>query len=122
MIGFRERERTRERRLSWARLAIFVLWVILVFSLISLFFSMDKESKTTTTSSTPIPRTSHLLKQRSFSRTLFHTPSSSSSSSSSSRSYYTQQKSKVVEHDPHRTNIYGDDKRIIHTGPNPLHN
>ncbi|WVZ24417.1 hypothetical protein V8G54_002961, partial [Vigna mungo] len=122
MIGFRERERTRERRLSWARLAIFVLWVILVFSLISLFFSMDKESKTTTTSSTPTPRTrtTHLLKQRSFSRILFHTPSSSSSSSS--RSYYPQQKSKVVERDPHPTNIYGDDKRIIHTGPNPLHN
>ena len=130
MIGFRERERTRERRLSWARLAIFVLWVILVFSLISLFFSMDKESKTTTTSSTTTTttsattrtRTTHVLKQRSFSRTLFHTPSRSSSSSSSSRSYHTQQKTKVVERDPHRTNIYGDDKRIIHTGPNPLHN
>ncbi|KAK7368247.1 hypothetical protein VNO80_10271 [Phaseolus coccineus] len=121
MIGFRERERTRERRLSWARLAIFFLWVILVFSLISLFFSMDKESKTTRTTSTTTSRTrtrtNHLLKGRSLTRTLFHSPSSSSSSSS-----YPQQKTKVVERDPHHTTLYGDDKRIIHTGPNPLHN
>nr|XP_007157755.1 hypothetical protein PHAVU_002G095900g [Phaseolus vulgaris]ESW29749.1 hypothetical protein PHAVU_002G095900g [Phaseolus vulgaris] len=104
MIGFRERERTRERRLSWARLAIFFLWVILVFSLISLFFSMDKDCL-----------------RRSLTRTLFHTPSSSTSISSSSSSY-PQQKTKVVERDPHHTTLYGDDKRIIHTGPNPLHN
>jgi len=127
MIGFRERERTRERRLSWARLAIFFLWVILVFSLISLFFSMDKESKTTRTTSTTTTRTrtrtSHLLKRRSFTRTLFHTPSrSATTSTGTSSSSYTHQKPKVVELDPHHTTLYGDDKRIIHTGPNPLHN
>ncbi|TKY59016.1 CLAVATA3/ESR (CLE)-related protein 17 [Spatholobus suberectus] len=111
MIGFRERDRTRERRLSWARVAIFFLWVILVFSLISLFFFMENESKTSTR---PLPPRPRLLKRRSFSRALFHTPSS------------TTQKTKVVSAnngDPHHTTtLYGDDKRIIHTGPNPLHN
>lgn len=119
MIGFRERERTRERRLSWARVAIFFLWVILVFSLISLFFSMDNQSSTTKTITTtttthsirPFPP---LPKRHSLTRALFHTPSTTTTTTTTS----TTQKTKL---DPHHT-TYGDDKRLIHTGPNPLHN
>ncbi|KAK7400746.1 hypothetical protein VNO78_12043 [Psophocarpus tetragonolobus] len=126
MIGFRERERTRERRLSWTRVAIFILWVILVFSLISLFFSMDNETKTTTTTTTT---RSLPPKQRGFSQALFHTPSRSRRSTTHQ---HHQQKTKLLvvstngghddNHDPHHTTLYGDEKRIIHTGPNPLHN
>ncbi|KAK7362543.1 hypothetical protein VNO77_04659 [Canavalia gladiata] len=112
MIGFRERERTRERRLSWARVAIFFLWVILVISLISLFFSIDNESKSNHSIRPPPPRP-RLLKRPSFNRVLFHTPS-------------TTTKTKLVnvntKGDPEHSTLYGDDKRIIHTGPNPLHN
>ncbi|KAG4906319.1 hypothetical protein AAZX31_20G016400 [Glycine max] len=114
MIGFRERERTRERRLSWARVAIFFLWVILVFSLISLFFSINNESKT---------RTSHSIppKRRSFSRALFQRSTTTTSTTQKTK-LVVSSKNGDADHDPHTTTLYGDEKRIIHTGPNPLHN
>ncbi|KAL2344732.1 hypothetical protein Fmac_006017 [Flemingia macrophylla] len=110
MIGFREqRERTKERRLSWARLAILFLWLILVFSLLSLFFSMDKETKTTMPPKRP-----------SFTRALFHTPSSTTKRSRLVLGVATATTSATAV--TATTKFYGDDKRIIHTGPNPLHN
>nr|BAV14870.1 CLAVATA3/ESR-related 42 [Lotus japonicus] len=111
MIGFsfsREKERTSSRssetitRLSLARAAIFSLWVMLVFALISLLFSINNHDQIQTTHSTP---RRVLNKKHSFSTTLFHPPSSSSAQN-------------IAEN----TALYGDDKRIIHTGPNPLHN
>ncbi|KAG5010840.1 hypothetical protein JHK87_019355 [Glycine soja] len=118
MIGFRERERTRERRLSWARVAIFFLWVILVFSLISLFFSINNERRTRTRTSHSIPP-----KRRSFSRTLFHTPSRRTTTTTTKKTKLVVSSKNGDDRDPHHTtNLYGDEKRIIHTGPNPLHN
>ncbi|KAL5163135.1 hypothetical protein HKD37_07G020089 [Glycine soja] len=118
MIGFRERERTRERRLSWARVAIFFLWVILVFSLISLFFSINNERRTRTRTSHSIPP-----KRRSFSRALFHTPSRRTTTTTTKKTKLVVSSKNGDDRDPHHTtNLYGDEKRIIHTGPNPLHN
>ncbi|KAE9613644.1 hypothetical protein Lal_00015946 [Lupinus albus] len=122
MIGYRERERTREnRRLSWAKPANFFLWVILVFALISLFLSIHNESiysssrrNLTIKPPTPLPH-----RENSFRKTLFHSSSTSSSKISTTATQARFVSTNIV--DPNNT-LYGDDKRIIHTGPNPLHN
>ncbi|KAK4608728.1 hypothetical protein RGQ29_002214, partial [Quercus rubra] len=76
--------------------AILLLWVILIFTQISFCLAAQEESGKFIRSP---PR-----KDR-FSQTpLFHAPSTSSSSSTIPDT------------------VYGDEKRIIHTGPNPLHN
>ncbi|CAL0313588.1 unnamed protein product [Lupinus luteus] len=122
MIGFRERERTREiRRLSWVKAAILFLWVILVFALISLFLSIHNEttsskSRRNLTIKPPPPRPfSH--REHSFRKTLFHASSSSSSSITT-----TQERVMSTDIGDQNDTLYGDEKRLIHTGPNPLHN
>jgi hypothetical protein len=45
MIGLREKDRTREKRLSFAKASIFLLWVMFVFALIiTLFFTINNET------------------------------------------------------------------------------
>ena len=121
MIGLRERERTKERRLCGAKATIFFLWVILVFALISLFLSIHNESSSSSNSSSGSRRSSQLIRpptppprreRRSFSRSLFHAPSRTIAA--------TQPKFVATNSDP--DTFYEDDKRVIHTGPNPLHN
>ncbi|CAL0312165.1 unnamed protein product [Lupinus luteus] len=119
MIGFRERERTREnRRLSWAKPANFFLWVILVFALINLFLSIHNESSYSSSRRNltikPPPPLPH--REHSFRKALFHSSSSKISSTATQARFVS---TNIV--DPNNT-LYGDDKRIIHTGPNPLHN
>lgn len=106
MIGLRERERTRERRVSLARAGILLLWVMLVFALIvTLFFSINNETKNNNNNHSNI----RLLRQRTFNKALLsHAPSKQR----------TRARSTTNVGDP----LYGDDKRLIHTGPNPLHN
>ncbi|XLS89972.1 hypothetical protein HN51_065980 [Arachis hypogaea] len=135
MIVFRDREKTR-RFSSPSRVAIFFFWVILVFSLVTFFLSIHNESaaavaavqnrsrnrsrsrsrhsiKPSPPPSLP-PQLQGSLRDHSFSRVLFHAPLSSFTTTVMKiKNGYSQQHSSVV---------YEDDKRIIHTGPNPLHN
>ncbi|GMY18616.1 CLAVATA3/ESR (CLE)-related protein 16-like [Fagus crenata] len=83
--------------------AIFLLWVILIFTQISLCFAADHEETGWFIRSPP--------RRERFSETpLFHAPSSSISPG------------QAVATNGDSDTIYGDDKRVIHTGPNPLHN
>ncbi|KAE9597300.1 hypothetical protein Lalb_Chr16g0385091 [Lupinus albus] len=119
MIGFRERERTREnRRLSWVKAAIFFLWVILVFALISLFLSIHNEStsrkcRRNLTIKPPSPKP-FPQREHSFRKTFFHASSSSITT--------TQERVMSTDISDQNDPLYGDEKRLIHTGPNPLHN
>ncbi|KAK7828321.1 CLAVATA3/ESR (CLE)-related protein 16 [Quercus suber] len=88
--------------------AILLLWVILIFTQISFCLAAHEESGKFIRSP---PR-----KDR-FSQTpLFHAPSTSSSSSTTPG----QAGAATINGDS--DTVYGDEKRIIHTGPNPLHN
>ena len=90
---------------------ILLLWVILIFTQISFCLAAHEESGKFIRSP---PR-----KDR-FSQTpLFHAPSTSSSSSSSST---TPGQAGAATINGDSDTVYGDEKRIIHTGPNPLHN
>jgi len=113
MIGLRERERTRERRVSLARAGILLLWVMLVFALIvTLFFSINNETKDNNNNHSNI----RLLRQRTFNKVLLsHAPSKQRTRTTH---HHDQARSTTNVGDP----LYGDDKRLIHTGPNPLHN
>jgi len=112
MIGLRERERTRERRVSLARAGILLLWVMLVFALIvTLFFSINNETKNNNNHSNI-----RLLRQRTFNKALLsHAPSKQRTRTTH---HHDQARTTTNVGDP----LYGDDKRLIHTGPNPLHN
>ncbi|XP_030973222.1 CLAVATA3/ESR (CLE)-related protein 16 [Quercus lobata] len=89
---------------------ILLLWVILIFTQISFCLAAHEESGKFNRSP---PR-----KDR-FSQTpLFHAPSTSSSSSSST----TPGQAGAATINGDSDTVYGDEKRIIHTGPNPLHN
>jgi heme/copper-type cytochrome/quinol oxidase subunit 3 len=115
MIVLREKDRTREKRLSFAKASIFLLWVMFVFALfITLFFTINNETNNNNNSI-------RLLRQQQQHRTfnkalLFHaTPS--------------RKRTRTNHHQhvqggylPKKSTIYVDDKRLIHTGPNPLHN
>ncbi|RHN62115.1 hypothetical protein MtrunA17_Chr4g0043881 [Medicago truncatula] len=114
MIGLRERERTRERRVSLARAGILLLWVMLVFALIvTLFFSINNETKNNNNNNHSNIR---LLRQRTFNKALLsHAPSKQRTRTTH---HHDQARTTTNVGDP----LYGDDKRLIHTGPNPLHN
>ncbi|XWS63935.1 hypothetical protein CRYUN_Cryun06bG0144000 [Craigia yunnanensis] len=94
--------KTRGGRYSGARAAVFFLWIILIFSQLSLHFAVHEEVSSTGQSFRSPPR-----KARFFDTASFHAPSSSAQFAGN-------------EGDP--DTVYGDDKRIVHTGPNPLHN
>lgn len=79
----------------------FFLWVLLIFAQLGLFYAVHEEPGKLVKS---LPRKVRFLETQSF-----HAPQSSQ-----------VQSSVGVEGDPQ--SVYGDDKRIIHTGPNPLHN
>ncbi|EOY00992.1 Clavata3/esr-related 16, putative [Theobroma cacao] len=84
-------------RCSVARAALFFLWIIFIFSQFGLHFAVHEEAGHQYFRSPP-------RKARFFDTASFHAPSSSVGN----------------EGDP--DTLYGDDKRIVHTGPNPLHN
>ncbi|KAG2708419.1 hypothetical protein I3843_05G174700 [Carya illinoinensis] len=105
------RARGSTARHAGASTAIFLLWVVLIFTQISLSFAAAHREDTGGRLFRSPPR-----KERFFetpTKTLFHAPSRTTSTTPA----------KVVANngDPRET-LYGDDKRIIHTGPNPLHN
>ncbi|KAI4313771.1 hypothetical protein L6164_026726 [Bauhinia variegata] len=108
MIGFRE----RERRVFGARAAIFFLWVILVSAIISLVLSIHNES---TSSNSNSSSRSYSIRPQRRERALFHAPSSPLSTTHAQVLARNGAKSDA-------DTLYGDNKRIIHTGPNPLHN
>ncbi|KAI4357635.1 hypothetical protein L6164_001572 [Bauhinia variegata] len=113
MIGFRER---LQRRVFGARAAVFFLWVILVFALTILVLSIQNERSSGSSGySIRLQRRERVL----ISRALFHAPSSSSALSAS---YADQVVGTNGENADAADTLYGDDKRTIHTGPNPLHN
>ncbi|XVE85425.1 hypothetical protein DITRI_Ditri17bG0090100 [Diplodiscus trichospermus] len=84
-----------------ARAAVFFFWIILIFSQLRLHFALHEEASNDQSFRSP-PRNA-----RFFDTSFFHAPSSSAQFDGN-------------EGDPHA--VYGDDKRIVHTGPNPLHN
>lgn len=88
--------------------AILLLWVILIFTQISFCLAAQEESGKFIRSP---PR-----KDRFSQSPLFHAPSTSSSSSTIPG----QAGAATINGDS--DTVYGDEKRIIHTGPNPLHN
>ncbi|KAG2701472.1 hypothetical protein I3843_06G042900 [Carya illinoinensis] len=95
------RSSARVPRQAGATTAIFLLWVVLIFTQISWHFAAHDVSERFFRS--PVPRKEH------FSETpLFHAPSS------------TPVQVSATNGEP--DTLYEDDKRIIHTGPNPLHN
>jgi hypothetical protein len=117
MIGLREKDRTREKRLSFAKASIFLLWVMFVFALIiTLFFTINNETNNNNNNSIRLLRQQQ-QQHRTFNKALlFHaTPS--------------RKRTRTNHHQhvqggylPKKSTIYVDDKRLIHTGPNPLHN
>ncbi|KAK8529239.1 hypothetical protein V6N13_102175 [Hibiscus sabdariffa] len=87
------------------RAAVFFMCVILICSRLGFHFAVHKEEASTSTSPSS---TFHLPRKAQFLDTAaFHAPSSLSQFGGD-------------EFDPHT--VYEDDKRIVHTGPNPLHN
>ncbi|KAJ4709723.1 CLAVATA3/ESR (CLE)-related protein 16 [Melia azedarach] len=92
------------RRFVLAKAAIFFFWVILLFSQLGLVFAHHEE--TGGYNSFSARRTRFFNADQS----TFHAPPSSS------------QLVDTEAETPGSNSIYEDDKRIIHTGPNPLHN
>ncbi|OAY25247.1 hypothetical protein MANES_17G078600v8 [Manihot esculenta] len=91
----------RRRNVAGGRAAIvFLLWVLLILAQLGLFYAVHEETGKLVKS---LPRKVRLLETQSF-----DAPPSK------------VQSSMDIEGDP--DTVYGDDKRIIHTGPNPLHN
>lgn len=81
-----------------ARAAVFLLWVILIiFSQLGLYFA-DHQS---------LPR-----------KARFFNTSTSASAASSFQAPSSSASDQVAGNET----VYGEDKRIVHTGPNPLHN
>ncbi|ESR61476.1 CLAVATA3/ESR (CLE)-related protein 16 [Citrus sinensis] len=97
--------RGRRRRCAGAKAASFFFWVILIFSLLGLLCALH-DDETGTYSSFSARKT------RSFNtESTFHAPPPSISGLLVD-----------TEADNPGSSVYEDDKRIIHTGPNPLHN
>lgn len=94
--------KARGRRQAGARAALLLVWFLLIFAQLGLFFAVHEETGRLFKSQ--LPRKARFLETN-----LFHAPSSSSPA-------------QVVDIEDNPTTVYGDDKRIIHTGPNPLHN
>ncbi|KAF8040155.1 hypothetical protein BT93_B2395 [Corymbia citriodora subsp. variegata] len=117
------RTRTGRRHCIGARSAVFLLWVVVVFSaeLILLLAVQDKTTRGTTSRSvSPTPTASSdrsaagtvkslPRKAKTFHPVTVHAPSNASGDELANASG-----------DP--DTVYEEDKRIIHTGPNPLHN
>ncbi|KAB1205729.1 CLAVATA3/ESR (CLE)-related protein 17 [Morella rubra] len=94
---------SRETWRARAKIAVFLLWVIIIFTQISLNFAAQEEYSSRFIRAPP-PRNDP------FSETpLFHAPSSNPAQV-------------VASTNGGQDTLYGDEKRIIHTGPNPLHN
>ncbi|KAJ7942988.1 CLAVATA3/ESR (CLE)-related protein 16 [Quillaja saponaria] len=110
MTVFRASSRTRERRLFGAKIAIFFMWVILILALLSLLLSIHDEKSHSIKSLQPGRKTRFL------SKAFLHTPSSPYSSNKF------QTKDGDGDGDADADTLYGEDKRVVHTGPNPLHN
>nr|KJB50370.1 hypothetical protein B456_008G167000 [Gossypium raimondii] len=90
---------TRPGRYSGgAKVAVFFLWIMLFFSQLGLHFAVHKQGSRHSFQfiRSPPPRKVWF----SGAANSFHAPSSS----------------------PHLPGNEGDEKRIVHTGPNPLHN
>lgn len=124
------RTRTGRRHCIGARSAVFLLWVVLVFSaeLILLLAVQDKSTRATTASRSVSSETSGEIgattssdrsaaisvkslprKAKTFRAVTVHAPSNAS------RDEFAH-----ANGDP--DTVYEEDKRIVHTGPNPLHN
>ncbi|XP_045813457.1 uncharacterized protein LOC123907301 [Trifolium pratense] len=126
MIGLREKERTREKRLSLAKASILLLWVMFVFALfITLFFSINKETNDNKNHSI------RFLKQQQQQRSTFNKALLFHAASSRKRTRTRTTTTTTTHHHvqggngnlPRKSStVYDDDKRLIHTGPNPLHN
>lgn len=85
-----------------ARAAVLLLWIMLIFSQLGLHFCAHEDFRPAD------PRKARFFDAASNS---FHAPSSSAEFGGGNGS-----------DDPDTSTVYGDDKRIVHTGPNPLHN
>ncbi|XP_059446625.1 CLAVATA3/ESR (CLE)-related protein 17 [Corylus avellana] len=109
MIALSEAPRARSGATA---AAIFLLWVFLISTQIALYCAAAAHEDT----GGRFIRSPPARKER-FSETtappLFHAPSSSTAPAQ-------QLLGGAKNGDP--DTLYGDDKRIIHTGPNPLHN
>ena len=93
--------KTKGGRYSGARAAVFFLWIILIFSQLGLHFSVHEEASSDQFFRSP------QWKARFFDTASLHAPSSSA---------------QFAGHEGDPDTVYGNDKRIVHTGPNPLHN
>ncbi|KAI6686069.1 hypothetical protein NL676_031982 [Syzygium grande] len=124
------RIRTGRRHCIGARSAVFLLWVLVVFSaeLILLLAVQDKSTRVTTSRSVSSETSDKIgatttssdrsaagsvkslpRKAKTFHAVTVHAPSNPSSDEVAN-----------ATEDPDK--VYEEDKRIIHTGPNPLHN
>ncbi|KAK9276723.1 hypothetical protein L1049_006259 [Liquidambar formosana] len=92
--------RGRRKRDAGTSSAVFFLWVILILAQLSVIFAVRDESGASVESPA--------RKVRFFETVYFHAPSSPAQL--------------VGNGDDPADTLYGEDKRIIHTGPNPLHN
>jgi hypothetical protein len=114
MIGLREKDRTREKRLSFAKASIFLLWAMFVFALfITLFFTINNETNNNNINHNSI----RLLRQQHRTFNMFHATPSRKRARTRTNHQHVQ-----GGYLPKKSTIYVDDKRLIHTGPNPLHN
>ncbi|KAF9677431.1 hypothetical protein SADUNF_Sadunf08G0107000 [Salix dunnii] len=94
-------EAARGRRYSGAKAAIiFLFWILLILAQLGLFIAFGHEETGEQVKSQP--------RKARFFETQFHASPSQ------------DQPSDIDKGDP--GTVYEDDKRIIHTGPNPLHN
>ncbi|KAI3410271.1 uncharacterized protein J3R85_018877 [Psidium guajava] len=123
------RTRTGRRHCIGVRSAVFLLWVVLVFSaeLILLLAVQDKSTRATTDGSVSSKTCGEIgattssdgsaaisvkslpRKLKTFHAVTVHAPSNPSTGELAD-----------ANGDPDK--VYEEDKRIIHTGPNPLHN
>lgn len=94
--------------------AIFFFWVILIFSHLISFSSAAKvHDKNGRLYPPSPPRKARFVETTKTTTTSFHAPISPPAN---------QPVNDIDGGDPDSDTLYGDDKRIVHTGPNPLHN
>ncbi|KAM7275517.1 hypothetical protein ACFE04_017383 [Oxalis oulophora] len=112
LLRLRSTAAVGERDARWLvrrqQVRVFMIWVILILSQFSMVFSEE-------TKSTKLPRKVKLLTET----TAFHAPAVVSKLPSQK---VKESRSSSSSKDEENQKIYEDDERIIHTGPNPLHN
>ncbi|GAV63124.1 hypothetical protein CFOL_v3_06645 [Cephalotus follicularis] len=95
--------KARGRRQAAGAIAVlFLMWVVLVLAQLGLFFAFHEDIGRLLTSHQLPRKARFLLETQSL-----HAP---------------PKPAQLVDYEGHPSNLYADEKRIIHTGPNPLHN